>query len=180
MTRIKLIILIIIFLATLVLGFLFFQSTNNPIEKTIENFDDCVAAGNPVMEIYPGICKTPDGQFFTQDIGNELEKRDLIRIDNPRPNQVVSSPLLIQGEARGNWFFEGDFPVRFLDGNGKIIITNFATAQGEWMTEDFVPFQTEIIFDKPATKKGMIILEKDNPSGLPENDDELRVPIVFE
>jgi len=53
------------------------------------------------MESYPRQCKTPDGKTFTEDIGNEVEKLDLIKINNPRPNQIIESPLFIKGEARG-------------------------------------------------------------------------------
>lgn len=48
------------------------------------------------------------------------------------------------------------------------------------MTEEFVPFEAKIEFEILATSKGVLILEKDNPSGLPENDDQLRVPVRFE
>ncbi len=34
----------------------------------IRDFDDCVAAGNPVMESYPRHCRTDDGRTFTEDI----------------------------------------------------------------------------------------------------------------
>ncbi len=144
----------------------------------INSFDKCIAAGFPIMESYPQQCRT-DNQTFVQDIGNELEKTDLIRIDFPRPNQVVQSPLIITGQARGSWFFEGDFPIELLDDNENIITQNYATAKSEWMTEDFVQFEAEISFDNPATNKGILVLKKDNASGLPEHADELRVPIVF-
>jgi len=147
-------------------------------EAVVNSFDDCVAAGNPVMESYPQQCRSGD-QTFVEDIGNELEKTDLIRIDSPRPNQTIESPLQITGQARGYWFFEADFPVK-LSADGQIIATGIARAQGEWMTEDFVLFAVELIFNKPEAKKGELILERDNPSGLPENADELRVPVVFE
>ena len=48
------------------------------------------------------------------------------------------------------------------------------------MTKDFVPFKAELEFSLPSTETGVLILEKDNPSGLPENDDELRIPIRFD
>ena len=92
-----------------------------PTTFPVNSFLDCVAAGFPVMESYPRQCATEDGRSFTEDIGNELEKLDLIRIDAPRPNATVSSPLTIQGEARGTWFFEADFPVVLTDWDGKII-----------------------------------------------------------
>jgi len=148
-------------------------------EEEITSFEECVAAGYSVLESYPRQCRTSGGQAFVEDIGNELEKTDIIRVDNPRPNQIVESPLVIEGEARGTWFFEGDFPVQLLDGNGNIIGTAIAQAQDEWMTEDFVPFKAELEFTAPTTDRGTLILKKDNPSGLPENDDELRIPIIF-
>jgi hypothetical protein len=146
----------------------------------ITNFDECIQAGNPAMESYPRRCRTEDNNEFIEDIGNELEKQDLIQIDSPRPNQKITSPLIIEGRARGFWFFEGDFPVNIYDKEDNLIATGIATAQGEWMTEDFVEFKAELTFsDVVAGQKGVLILEKDNPSGLPENADELRVPIEF-
>jgi len=145
----------------------------------INSFDDCAAAGYLVMESYPRQCRIPGREAFIEDIGNELEKIDIIRIDSPRPNQVISSPLIIQGEARGTWFFEGDFPVYLLDDNGKELKIGIARAESDWMTEDFVPFEAKIEFQQPKTKPGILVFKKDNPSGLPEHDDELRMPVRF-
>jgi hypothetical protein len=115
-----------------------------------------------------------------ENIGNELEKTDLIRLDYPRPNQEIESPFAIRGEARGYWFFEASFPIVLTDWDGLIIAQGIATAQGEWMTEDFVQFEAVLEFEKPEySNKGTLILRKDNPSGLPENDDALEVPIIF-
>ena len=49
----------------------------------ITNFDECIQAGNPAMESYPRRCRTEDNNEFIEDIGNELEKQDLIQIDSP-------------------------------------------------------------------------------------------------
>lgn len=148
-------------------------------KKVIETFEDCAKAGNPVMESYPAQCRA-DGKTFVENIGNELEKIDLIHINYPRPNQIIESPFVASGEARGSWFFEGDFPIILTDWEGKIIAEGYATAQGEWMTEDFVQFSSTLDFEKPEySDKGTLILRKDNPSGLPENDDALEVPVKF-
>ena len=105
---------------------------------------------------------------------------DQIRVTKPQPNQLVESPLMIEGEARGTWFFEATFPVKLLDANGDVITTYFAQAQGEWMTEDFVLFKAQLIFEKPVTDTGVLILEKDNPSGLTENDANIEIPVSFD
>jgi hypothetical protein len=145
----------------------------------VTNFEECIGANYPVIESYPRQCKTPDGEVFTEDIGNELEKKDLIQITSPRPNQTIEGPLLIEGKARGFWFFEASFPIKLYDDKNNLLGITTAQAQSEWMTEDFVDFKAKLDFSLPGTEKGVLILEKDNPSGLAQNADELRVPIVF-
>lgn len=145
----------------------------------ITSFSQCVKAGGTIMESYPRQCRTEDGSTFTEDIGNELEKRNIIRIDSPRPNETVTSPLTLSGEARGQWFFEASFSVELIDANGNKIAEHFVEATDEWMTEDFVPFQGTLSFTPPETEEGTLILHRANPSGLPENAAELRVPVRF-
>ena len=118
--------------------------------------------------------------FSAINFADELEKNDLIRIDSPSPNERITSPLTITGEARGYWFFEGDFPVVLIGSQGgNILVESYATTESDWMTEEFVPFSATIEFDDTDNDFGMLILEKDNPSELPENADSLIVPIKF-
>jgi len=173
---------IFIFLIIIVLGAVVYFTIFKPGEvptPDINSFEECVSAGYPVLESYPRQCKTPDGRTFTEDIGNELEKSDLIQTDNPRPNQIIESPIFIKGKARGNWYFEADFPVKLFDDNGFLLGITPAQALGDWMTEDFVPFSATLLFAVPSTPKGRLILEKDNSSGLPEYAEELTIPVYF-
>ncbi len=145
----------------------------------ITNFEECAAAGNPIMESYPRQCRAGN-QTFTEDIGNEFEKADLIRVSSPRPNQIVKSPAVIEGEARGFWFFEASFPIWLFDENNNLLGTGLAQAESDWMTENFVKFKAELNFNAEKAGRGTLILEKDNPSGLPQNADELRIPIKYD
>jgi len=111
--------------------------------------------------------------------GTEDVSSTMIRITAPLPNAVVKSPLTVTGEARGNWYFEASFPVKVLDANSKQLGVGIAQAQGEWMTTNFVPFNTTVNFSIPTTQTGTIVFQKDNPSGLPEHDAEVRIPIRF-
>jgi hypothetical protein len=155
-------------------------ASNDSKVKEATNFQECVSLGNPVMESYPRQCRHGE-RTFVENIGNENEKQELIHINAPRPNNTIKSPLEISGEARGSWFFEGDFPVVLTDWDGLIIAEGIAKTEGEWMTEDFVSFTASLEFDLPKYKKnGTLILRKDNPSDLPENDDALEVPVNFE
>lgn len=99
------------------------------------------------------------------------------RLEN---NQKIVSPVKISGKARGSWFFEGSFPILILDSKGKVLTTSFGQAQGEWMTNEFVEFVSpEIRFQRGEAVEGFVILQKDNPSGLSQFDDELVVPVRF-
>jgi len=159
-----------------------------PVTIVATNFEECVGMGNPVMESYPRQCSS-GGKTFTENIGNELEKANLIRITTPRPNTVITSPLVIRGEARGGWFFEASFPIDLKDANGVTIAQWYATVQADpatgevnWMTSEFVPFESTLIFENPTStqnRNGTLILRKDNASGLPEHDDSLEIPIIF-
>ena len=112
-----------------------------------------------------------------------LAKRDFIIVDSPQALATVTPPLVVSGQARGPWFFEATFPIVITDWDGLIIGEGFATAQGDWMTEEFVPFTGEISYSTPTTtisSRGTVIVQKSNASGLPENDDALEIPIFFE
>lgn len=159
-----------------VAGGLYWYGNRAPVAA---DFAECAAAGYPVMESYPRQCRMPDGRTFREDIGNELEKDELIRISEPRPNAVIVSPLVVKGMARGNWFFEVSFPLRLFDGNGEALARGIATAKGDWMTKEFVPFEATLSFVTPTTTDGTLLLDRDNSSGLPENEDALRVPVRF-
>ena len=118
-------------------------------------------------------------QCLGRESGDVLEKPDLIRIASIHKGQIVHSPLVIKGEARGYWFFEASFPVHLTDAAGNPIAVAIAQAESEWMTEDFVPFRAELVFDEPEADYGILTFKKDNPSGLPEHDDELQTMVRF-
>jgi len=111
-------------------------------------------------------------------------KSDLIVVRSPLPGSVITSPLTVEGLARGPWYFEGGFPIILTDWDGKIIAESYASSQSEWMTEDLVSFKGLVEFDNPEpvngfSDRGILIFKKDNPSGLPEYDDAFEVPVYF-
>ncbi|MBP9710756.1 MAG: Gmad2 immunoglobulin-like domain-containing protein [Candidatus Pacebacteria bacterium] len=182
----KLSVLIGLFIVILIAGaalVLLPPSANAPTgitETEPTSFAECVADGNPVMESYPRQCNTPNGGHFIENIGNALEKQDLIVAATPRPGDSAVSPLTISGEARGYWFFEASFPYELQDAQGNMIAQGPVQATGDWMTEEFVPFTIDITFPpQPVGSEGTLLLKKDNPSGLPENEDALVIPVVF-
>ena len=122
-----------------------------------------------------------------QDITYTNATSDLIVVELPFPGAVTDKEFSVIGKARGYWFFEASFPIEVLDKDGKSLAIGIAQAQpdpvtGEinWMTENFVPFKADIkvptVYIGPAT----LVLKKDNPSGLPENDASISIPVNFE
>lgn len=109
----------------------------------------------------------------------EAPANENIRVTAPSPGAVVASPLTVAGEARGTWYFEASFPVRLVDANGQQLAIVPAQAKGEWMTTTFVPFEVQLVFSAPPSAGGFLILQKDNPSGLPEHADSLVIPVRF-
>lgn len=110
--------------------------------------------------------------------------KDLIVLESPLPGAFVTSPLTLTGRARGNWYFEATFPISMVDWDGRIIAEGYATAQGDWMTTEYVPFTATLTFPSSSSTqsysdRGALILRKDNPSALPEYDDAMEVWIRY-
>jgi len=163
----RLLIIIIIFLLLLILALSLVYFKGKEDSWVCEN-GQWVKHGNPTepMPDYP--CGT-----------EEPAESENIRVFSPKFNEEISSSLEISGEAKGFWYFEGDFPVELVDDSGNIIAPGFVTAQDEWMTEDFVEFKAVLDFKPGQAKSGKLIFRRDNPSDLPENDEEFVVPVRF-
>lgn len=117
--------------------------------------------------------------------GDSLDKVNVI-IDTPKPGASVTSPLKISGKIRGNWTFEANAPISIVDWDGKIVGEGHGTTKADWMTTDFVPFEAVVEFTRPVnvtkgtfSEHGTLIFKKDNPSGLPQNDAAVEIPIIF-
>ncbi len=125
------------------------------------------------------VLPTPAPEAPTQS-AMPLQYLDLLRVTAPVTTSNLTSPLTVSGEARGYWYFEASFPVRVLDATSAELGVGIAQAQGDWMTEDYVPFTTTVTFPSQTPgSNGFLVFEKDNPSGLPQNDDSFTVPITF-
>lgn len=127
--------------------------------------------GNPKSSMPEGPC------------GNSVNQQDEfseeIMVTSPLADQLIQSPLMVEGKARGNWFFEASFPVKLVDEGGRELVSSNVQATSDWMTSDFVPFSGQLTFLTVGAKTGYLVLQRDNPSGLKENDKELKVPVRF-
>lgn len=120
-------------------------------------------------------CQPPTGSIDTPNPTNSTAS---ITITAPTENALITAPLVIEGQARGTWFFEASFPIILLDENDNVLAQTTAQAQDDWMTEDFVPFTAQIdAFSPGESSTGILRFQKDNPSGLPENDASFDLPV---
>lgn len=141
-------------------------------------FNECGTICEPGAEICADVCA------FTCDLSNDSSEDGAqetgVRINQPQSKSVVSSPLTVSGEARGTWFFEGSLPVVIADATGNILVETYATSTQDWMTEDYIPFTATVTFSVNEQQRGELIIQKANPSGLPENTAEIHVPITLQ
>ena len=144
-----------------------------------------------VLIVLPGKSQAPTTNSQISTTTNTDPHADLIVADAPQINTVITSPLTITGKARGTWYFEATFPVKLYDTDTrKLIAEGQARAQGDWMTNEFVPFKATLTFINPPRDlpsdggllphQGNLVLMKDNPSGDSARDDSISIPVVFQ
>lgn len=122
--------------------------------------------------------------FFCSEIKNDTEAlqkmSDTIMVSSPVPGREVGKSISFFGEARGTWYFEASFPVEVRSLTGELLGQSYASAEGDWMTTEKVPYSgTLSVTEVDTPQKAYLVLKKDNPSGLSEYDDEIKVPIVI-
>ncbi len=112
--------------------------------------------------------------------GSVAEIDNIIEVTAPLIGSTVASPLTITGQARGAWYFEASAPYELRNAQGNVIAQGHVTAQGEWMTDDFVPFKAIVTFPaQPKGSMGTLVLHNDNPSGDPSREKTLQIPLKF-
>ena len=166
MTRKNIIILSSIIFVLLIF-FVFFM----PREDTwICKNGEWIKHGNPSIPMPATSCEE------NKNIG---EGRTLV-LYNFREGDILQTGYVIEGKTKDNFFFEGTFPILIQDLNGSNLGNSFAQSKTDWMTSDYVEFATEPLnFDKKDNKEGYLIFKKDNPSGLSENDKEIKIKVRF-
>jgi hypothetical protein len=165
--------ILIVLIATLG-AFIYFGKSKGVNTKT----DPTTINENGVNNVV--ITNDPDDNNGDIDQKEPINHNNLITLTSPLESGIITSPFSITGEARGQWFFEGSFPVILTNWNGLIIAEGFATSTESWMTTEYIPFEATLEFpEQESGSRGFLILKKDNPSGLPENDDALEIMVFY-
>jgi len=132
----------------------------------------------PETVISPATSTSSDSAASSTPPATLPESETELQIVKPQPDGLVRSPYEVSGLAPGNWFFEATLPVKLYDNQGQEIVSVPAPALSDWMTTALVPFTADLTFKTKATS-GYLVIRKDNPSGLPANDAEYRIPVRF-
>ena len=153
MTKFGKLLLIVILIVILVVVVFFFQK--------------------PVVDVNP----PPEDNIILREIlGN---KDDLISF-SILPNSKVQGVVSYQGAVKGGYFFEANILINILDANKNVLKTSNAIAMTDWMTIEPVEFEGNIDFTDLPKGLAYIEIHNDNPSGLPENDKSVLIPIVID
>ena len=108
---------------------------NQAKNKTVENFDECVAEGNAVMESYPRQCVSKEGKHFVEEltgiVSDEVSSADLI----------VGQWQSLEDEKFVRAFIDEQVVVDFYDKEQTGGIGNWAVLSDDQL--EGLPFPTE-------------------------------------
>jgi len=124
-------------------------------------------------------CTPPATQESTEIAETATTADDLATVDTPSVNARVTSPLAVTGTAPANWYFENQFPVSLVDGQGAEIVMAPATPRVNW-TENALPkqFDATLTFSVTTETQAVLVLQEDMP-GEGETPREVRVPVIL-
>ena len=95
-------------------------------------------------------------------------------------NSSVHGILSFNGVVQGGYFSEGSMPINVLDFNKNLLKNSNVMTKSDWMTSGPVNFEGKIDFSGLPKGPAFIELKKDNPSGLPEYDKSILIPIIIQ
>ena len=151
----------------------------------IKKFFNIIIAIICVVLLFLIFIKTNDIQLM---IEKEIEKiqniqdEPAILLKNIKNHDHITSPLVVEGEAKGMWFSEGTFPVILTDGEGLIIAEGETTVKSDWVTENYVRFEVYLEFEKPEINKknGHLIFQNVNLINTTNTDNVFEILVNFE
>lgn len=124
-------------------------------------------------------CSSSVQELPTSASSSSSSLSEVVQLESPTSDSLVTSPLTVKGKAINTWFFEASIPVGLLDDQGNEIVMQGVMTNEDWMSDGMHAFETQLSFVTSA-KTGFVVIRKDNPSGDPERDAEVRIPVRFQ
>lgn len=151
-------------------GLLIFTNVADYEEPTMNQHNDMENTGS--NEKTEEKTDEKDMVYTSQEQGVELDLSEM------NFDERLSCPAIIEGEISGTWYSEGEFSIEVLQ-EGQVVEQLRAEAQGNWMTEDPVPFTSTFECEEyPGEIE--LSFQQGNPSGLAENEDQVVVKATIE
>jgi len=164
MKKTKLVTFIIIF-AVILIGAIFFY-----LGQHREPTNQINVNNNPQENINTTEEKLPE------ILGN---KDDLVSF-SVVSGSTISGKMAVSGIVKNAYFFEGNILLNVLDQNKNVLKTGHGSAITDWMTSGPVSFQGIIDTLGLPTGAAYIEIRNDNPSGMPENNKSILIPVVIQ
>ena len=103
-----------------------------------------------------------------------------VSVSSPLPNASVGKTFTVEGVAPNGWYNEAVFPIQVRDGDDDLIASGQGMAESDWTVSGPVRFHATIRLSQTYSGPADLILLRDNPSGLPQNEDEVTIPIIID
>lgn len=147
------------------------------------SFEECIQISDArILETYPRQCVIDSYTFteLTPDPDPNSVPQAVIELDEPDTDSPLRSPVTVKGYAPGTWFFEASMQITLQNDKGEQLASGIVTAQTDWMTTKMVEFTGKLTFTNPPSgTEGRLIFHKENPSGDPERDEQVSIPVIF-
>lgn len=110
--------------------------------------------------------KSSNNSDSDTDTKSANQSQSNIKVSNLNSGDLTPKLFAIRGEAPGEWFFEGDFPIEVHDPNfNKTYTTAIAKTDENFMTNDTVNFYAVVDMRKHNVRDIVVEFNKSNPSG---------------
>lgn len=121
---------------------------------------------------------TPPQQAAEEPVTAEAASEVSVTVSAPASGARVTSPLVVEGTAPGDWYFEAQFVGQLRAADGTVLAEAPARAQEDWMTEAPVPYRAEFTFSVTQDTPATIVLQEDMPAD-DANPREVTIPVVL-
>jgi Immunoglobulin-like domain of bacterial spore germination len=123
-------------------------------------------------------CSPPPQQTETPATTVETANTSSVVISAPASGARVTSPLVVEGTAPGDWYFEAQFPAKLVGADGAVIAQAPAISQSDWMTEAPVPYRAQLSFSVTQDTPATLVLQEDMPADN-ASPRETSIPVVL-
>lgn len=109
-------------------------------------------------------------------------KGDVVLVLDPDSGDTIGCGVTVMGTVPSSWVFEDNFPISVEDPEGNDVMAGYAKSYGDSMSQDKVDFSGSIKCIGVNCYSGdvFLVIHKENPSGLTENDDSVRIPLIMD